>query len=268
MADLVGRGEVSGAVVRTIGALPRTHFLGLDFVDASYPELAAELDRLTRSDSLSLVLTAKVDHIVVLNRNSEDEIASRFRRAYSSAPIVTCDSRVLQALAWFRGVSLGVLTGADLTAFLFEEGWMDDRKVAVIGGDGSMLADLAARYPAVVLAQHIPPMGVLNDPLAVALIEDFIERGRFDYVLFAIGTPRSEIIAYQCVLKMRNGGVVMSIGASIEFLLGRKPRAPQFLRFLRMEWAFRLLTEPRRLWRRYLVSGPRIFLIVGRWRKP
>jgi N-acetylglucosaminyldiphosphoundecaprenol N-acetyl-beta-D-mannosaminyltransferase len=60
-------------------------------------------------------------------------------------------------------------------------------------------------------------------------------------------------------------GVALCIGASIEFLLGRKTRAPRWMQMAGMEWIFRLLSEPRRLWRRYLFNGPRILSIVTRW---
>jgi UDP-N-acetyl-D-mannosaminuronic acid transferase (WecB/TagA/CpsF family) len=60
-------------------------------------------------------------------------------------------------------------------------------------------------------------------------------------------------------------GVGLCIGASLEFLTGAKRRAPLWLQRLGLEWLFRLLTEPRRLWRRYLVEGPRIFVLWWRW---
>jgi exopolysaccharide biosynthesis WecB/TagA/CpsF family protein len=57
------------------------------------------------------------------------------------------------------------------------------------------------------------------------------------------------------------------IGAALEFITGQTKRAPVLARRLGLEWAHRLLTDPRRLWRRYLVEGPAIFLLALRWRK-
>jgi exopolysaccharide biosynthesis WecB/TagA/CpsF family protein len=57
------------------------------------------------------------------------------------------------------------------------------------------------------------------------------------------------------------------VGASLEFLAGEKRRAPRLVQAASMEWAFRLLSEPGRLWRRYLVEGPAIFRIWLDWRR-
>jgi N-acetylglucosaminyldiphosphoundecaprenol N-acetyl-beta-D-mannosaminyltransferase len=249
--------------------LRTTNFLGFDLVNATYAQVAAELDRLSRDDRLSLVVTPNVDHFVMLRgKESSSEITQRFDRAYQSATLRLCDSRVLQGLAWLRGVQLNVITGSDLTEMLFRGGWLDGRKVALVGGDESMLADLRARFPEVDLSQHIPPMGVLDNEPAIARIEEFLKGGDWHYILFAIGAPRSEIIAHRLMAAEGVRGVAFCIGASIEFLLGRKARAPKWMQAARLEWAFRLATEPRRLWRRYLLSGPKIIAIVREWQRP
>lgn len=248
--------------------LPTTGFLGLDFVNADYAGVASELDRLSRAGRFAFVATPNVDHVVMLNTNPLDAHTRAYREAVAGADILVCDSRVLQSLASLRGVRLAVVTGSDLTAHLFDAGHLDGRKVGLIGGDAAMVPELQQRFPDIRLFQHLPPMGVLENEAAIRDIEDFIVAGSFDYIFFAIGAPRSEIIAHRCARLAGARGVALCIGASIEFLLGRKPRAPRWVQNLRMEWAFRLLSEPRRLWRRYLVTGPRILLIVWNWRRP
>jgi exopolysaccharide biosynthesis WecB/TagA/CpsF family protein len=57
------------------------------------------------------------------------------------------------------------------------------------------------------------------------------------------------------------------MGASIVLLRGAGRPAPRWMQRAGLEWAFRLLSEPRRLWRRYIVEGPRIFVIWYRWRR-
>jgi N-acetylglucosaminyldiphosphoundecaprenol N-acetyl-beta-D-mannosaminyltransferase len=247
--------------------LPTTTFLDLDFVDGSYDAIATELDRMSRARKFATVITPNVDHIVMLHNKSTDDVTERFRNATSAAGMLICDSRVLSALAALRGIKLQVVTGSDLTAYLFEHGFFDNRRVALIGGDQDMLSELSRRYPTIHLFQHIPPMGVLGNEEAIKEIETFVAANGFDYVLFAMGAPRSEIIAQRCSQLPGATGVALCIGASIEFLLGRKARAPRWVQMIGMEWAFRLMSEPRRLWRRYLVSGPKVFLIVRNWQR-
>jgi len=242
--------------------LNATEFLGIDFANVTYEETAAELDRLSRSDSFSFVVTPNVDHVVMLHEGDDDAIRQQFKAAYEAAALRLCDSRILQVLAKLSGIELEVVTGSDLTAILFTEGHLNGKKVAIIGGDKAMVSELRARFPQVDCVQHIPPMGVLKSPRAAEEIEEFLATASCDYALFAFGAPQSEIIANLCAEGRRARGVALCVGASIEFVLGRKARAPTWMRQARLEWAFRLAAEPRRLWRRYLIVGPRILSVM------
>jgi exopolysaccharide biosynthesis WecB/TagA/CpsF family protein len=242
-----------------------TEFLGVDFANLDYEEVLAEIDRLSQRDSFSFVVTPNVDHVVMLHEHKDADIRKRFADAYSTAALRLCDSRILQLLAKFRGIELAVVTGSDLTAILFEKGHLNGKKVAIIGGDEAMLPELCARFPEISLVQHIPPMGVLKNHAAVGEIEAFVATTACDYVFFAIGAPQSEIVAERCLEVGRSRGIGLCIGASIEFILERKARAPVWTQKAGLEWLFRLMSEPKRLWKRYLLKGPRIGLIAIRW---
>ena len=56
--------------------------------------------------------------------------------------------------------------------------------------------------------------------------------------------------------------VLIGVGAAFDFHTGRKPQAPRWMQRSGLEWLFRLLTEPRRLWRRYLVNNPLFVTLV------
>lgn len=243
------------------------HFLDIEFTGITYDEVADELDRLSQRDTFTYIVTPNVDHVLMLNPKADNAVTALFRKAYDAAEMRLCDSRILQKLASFRGVRLDVLTGSDLTAHLFRNGYFSDRKVAIVGGDEAMADELQQRFPAVCFVQHLPPMGVLHNENAMNDVVQFVERERAHYLLLAIGAPQSEIIAHRCLAAGNASGVGLCIGASIEFLLDRKHRAPMWMQRNSLEWAYRLGSEPRRLWRRYLVTGPRIFLLALRWRR-
>lgn len=246
---------------------PKPHFLGVEFDSGTYEHIAREIDLLSRSDSFCFIVTPNVDHVLMLNPRDADAVSEQFQQAYAAASLTLCDSRILQRLARFHGIGLNLITGSDLTPYLFNNGYLSGRKVAIIGGDGQMLPELNKRYPKTEFVQHCPPMGVLQKPDAVQAIICFVEHERADYVLFTIGAPRSEIIAHLCKAAGQSIGVGLCIGASIEFLLGRKVRAPQVLQRLGFEWLYRLFKEPGRLWRRYLINGPRIFILAAPWQR-
>lgn len=241
---------------------PTIEFLGLGFADLSYGAVIDELDKLSQQESFSYVVTPNVDHVVMLHEGKDQSVRMRFREACQSAALRLCDSRILQLLARLRGVRLEVITGSDLTATLFAAGHFVGKKVAIIGGDEAMLPELRERFPEIDLVQHIPPMGVLRNQKAGSDIESFLASHPCHYALLAFGAPQSEIIAHECLTKGRARGVALCVGASLEFILGRKTRAPSWIQKARLEWFFRLMSEPRRLWRRYLVDGPKVVLIV------
>lgn len=86
---------------------------------------------------------------------------------------------------------------------------------------------------------------------------------RPDILLVAMGVPRQEFwIARN--LRPEHCTVPIAVGALLDFLSGSVPRAPAWMRRLRLEWLFRLVIEPGRLWRRYIVGNPLFLLRVLR----
>lgn len=250
--------------MRIEASRPRPSFLGIDFDCGTYEHVARVIDQLSRGDKFTYIVTPNVDHLLMLHPREASAVSDRFQHAYDAARLTLCDSRIVQRLARLHGVTLDLITGSDLTAYLFDTGHLSGRKVAIIGGDTDMVPELNTRYPGIDIVQHQPPMGVLKSQDATADIIRFIEQERAHFVLFAIGAPQSEIIAHQCRVAGKSVGVGLCIGASIEFILGRKQRAPFWMQRLSLEWAFRLYQEPARLWRRYLLTGPRIFWLAVR----
>lgn len=242
----------------------RVEFLGFHFDCFNQSQVIEALEMTVRQEQFGYVVTPNVDHVVARHRDSGDaEVA----HAYANANLTLCDSRVLQLLARWSGLQLPLVTGSDLTPALLRK--LDEAgtaRVAVIGGDAALLAALRQGYLGIAWVQHVPPMGVRRDPVARGAITQFVEEARADYILFAIGAPQSEIVCAMIAERNRARGVALCIGASLEFVTGIKRRAPRLLQRARLEWLFRLAAEPRRLWRRYLVEGPKIVGIWLRWR--
>jgi hypothetical protein len=91
----------------------------------------------------------------------------------------------------------------------------------------------------------------------------FIERhSPFRFCFLAVGSPQQEILAQQLKARGVVRGLALCIGASINFLTGDERRAPVWMQRSGTEWLFRLLQAPRRMARRYLVRGPRVFRLL------
>lgn len=251
--------------VPIFAAEPRM-FLGLPMASLSLARAVDAVIAGADSGTFSYVVTPNVDHVVRLNQDQGDSRTSAFAEAYGAAGLVLCDSRILQRLAKLSGLDLPLVPGSDLTRVLLEDPRMIGRQVAIIGGSATLITSLERCAPGIRFGQLRPPMNVLGDATAMAEIERFVAGQRADIVLFAMGAPQSEIAAHRCLNAGRSRGIGLCVGASLEFIIGEKRRAPHWMQRLGMEWAFRLGSEPRRLWRRYLVEGPRIFMIWARQR--
>ena len=247
---------------RSPAAQDQVHFLGVEFSRFDADRILEDLRELAYADRFSYVVTPNVDHLVGINCNNDIDLALRSREACLGAAICLCDSRILARLARFSGQHLDVLPGSDLTRELLLHGLKPGDRLALIGGTAHQLEWLSTNWPQLTCCQFIPRMGVLRDPQAQREIAEFVESVGCDYYLFAFGAPQSELVALQIRRRGLARGVALCIGASVDFLSGDKRRAPRWFQERSLEWAFRLVTEPRRLWRRYLVRGPRIF---GYW---
>jgi exopolysaccharide biosynthesis WecB/TagA/CpsF family protein len=228
----------------------------LDFFQAAdvVVQMAAE-------ESFSYVVTPNVDHVVQYHSAPEAFLP----HAYDSADLLLCDSRIIAGLARLCGVPLPIVTGSDLTGHLLAQGRLRGHKIAVVGGDALLHQQLRCRYPSSDWHFFEPAMGVRFDPAARREIHDFIEYVRADVSFFAFGAPQSELTCAEIAARGRARGVALCIGSSLEFVTGAKRRAPVWMQRTGLEWLHRLLSEPRRLWRRYLIDGPKILPIWWRW---
>ena len=238
----------------------RTQFLGVAFDQFSEPQVIERLKLVTAETPFGYIVTPNVDHVVRLNGDEPDQAIDA---AYTKAELCVCDSRVLALLARFSGVILPVVTGSDLTAALLESVIRKGDRVAVVGGRSELIERLSARYPHIVFVQHSPPMGLRRDVAAQTAAAQFIAEAKCRFAFLAVGSPQQELIAARVTGAT---GFGLCIGAALEFLTGDQVRAPRLLRRVGLEWAHRLASNPRRLWRRYLVEGPRVFLLAWRWR--
>lgn len=203
-------------------------------------------------------VTPNVDHLI---RYYDDP---RFRQAYVDARFVLLDSRLLAyILRLTKGLKLKVCTGSDLTARLFSAAVRTDDRLVVVGGSAAQAEQLALKYGLRGIRHHNPPMGFIGDPAAVESCLEFIEsHSPFRFCLLALGAPQQEFLAQKLQQRDRARGLVLCIGAALNFLTGTERRAPRWMQNLGLEWAFRLLQDPGRLARRYLVRGPRVFALL------
>jgi exopolysaccharide biosynthesis WecB/TagA/CpsF family protein len=204
------------------------------------------------------VVTPNVDHIIRLYENCS------FRDLYADATYTLLDSRFLShLLRLIKGHRLPVCTGSDLSENIIGKVVKPDDALVLIGGTEKQAKLLCERYNLRQLYHYNPPMGFINDPKMVEECLEFIEQhSPFRFCFLAVGSPRQEVLAQQLKVRGIARGLALCIGASIDFLTGEEHRAPLWMQRSGTEWLFRLLQAPRRMSKRYLLRGPRIFRLL------
>ncbi|MCP3053716.1 WecB/TagA/CpsF family glycosyltransferase [Aurantimonas marianensis] len=137
-------------------------------------------------------------------------------------------------------------------------------RVALIGGAPGIAGRAAARLAAEIPAHdYIVVSHGFFDHEACAGVLDDLAAAEADIVLVAMGVPAQELFIADH-LDARHGRLFVGVGALFDFLAGNVARAPLAVRRARMEWVWRLMLEPGRMWRRYILGNPRFLLGILR----
>lgn len=236
------------------------------FLNSAFDKIGLDtaLRRITERDPASpfaFVVTPNVDHLV---RLEHDTVLATL---YAQAWLTVCDSRILELIGRMSGERIDIAPGSDLTARLFDTAIDPAAPLTIIGGNRAVIDAVTARYGLKDVRWHEPPMGLRSNPEAVAECARFVAENPSRFVLICVGSPQQEMIAEACLDRGDCTGVGLCVGASLDFLGGKARRAPVWVQRARLEWLHRLVQEPGRMWRRYLVEGPKVFLLWRRWRK-
>lgn len=232
---------------------PSLRLLGVRFDDLDGDGALALLAARDPAAPFAYVVTPNADHLLRLESGDPALLA-----LYDGAWLSLNDSRILRLLAGRRGVRLNLAPGSDLAAALFDRVIQPGDAVTVIGGNEAMIADLRAKFALARLAHHNPPMGFIRDEAAVAAAVAFVQAHPARFVFLCVGSPQQEKLAARIAASGGATGVGLCLGAALEFVTGAKARAPLWMQRAHLEWLHRLGSEPRRLWRRYLLEAPRL----------
>ncbi|MEO1186813.1 MAG: WecB/TagA/CpsF family glycosyltransferase, partial [Cyanobacteria bacterium J06636_27] len=160
----------------------------------------------------------------------------------------------------------GRVNGTDLFEELSAVAERKGLKIFLLGGrPGAAEAakrTLQARHPNLqVVGTHCPPYGFESQPEELASINSKIKAAAPDILFVGLGAPKQEKWIYQ---NYQDLGVPVSlgIGVSFELVADMVQRAPLWMQKWGLEWLFRLIVEPKRLWKRYVMGNPQFMWLV------
>ncbi len=200
------------------------------------------------------VITPNLDHM----RRADSDDA--FRGMLGEADLVVADGMPLIWASWLAGTPLPQrVAGSSLVWSLAASAAKQGRSLYLLGGDPGA-ADKAAdvlnkRYPDLRIAgTDCPAVGFDQDPKKMADVTQKVLAARPDIVYVGLGSPKQE----RLIRSIRGGSPHvwwLGVGISLSFIAGDVRRAPRWVQKLGLEWLHRLLQEPGRLAKRYLVHG-------------
>jgi N-acetylglucosaminyldiphosphoundecaprenol N-acetyl-beta-D-mannosaminyltransferase len=206
---------------------------------------------------LPLVSTPNVDQLVRMSDPRHDELAT----ALSEARIVLPDGQpIVWASRLLRRPLEARLTGSDLFPRVWRRVVEADRPALVVAPSAAVADGLRRQHPrlATVVAPYFDPG---DEHAVVSLVDECrrsIEQTQPDLAFIGLGFPKQELVALGIIDALKGGDVppplLLLLGGSFDMYLGRIPRAPLWMRRFGLEWFYRFLREPGRLWRRYFVT--------------
>lgn len=196
----------------------------------------------------------------------------KLRALHDEASLVVPDGTPLVWLGKLmgRGSSIGRVPGADLVDAVCQASLVEGQSHFFFGGQPGVADEMAARltdrFPGLKVAGTFsPPMRNIDANFALdqqALSEvEFIRSSNPDFIWVGISSPKQEYWMSQASQHFEHG-IFFGVGAAFDFHTGRVARAPRWMRNNGLEWLHRLLSEPRRLWYRYLVLAPKFVIQV------
>ena len=152
-----------------------------------------------------------------------------------------------------------------------QDGAGKEYSLFIIGGAEGIAekakANLEQDYPAIkITGTYAPPLGFEKDKTELSKINEMITEAHPDLVIACFGCPKQEKWIYENYQNYA-GTVSVCAGATVDFLAGNVSRAPQWMSEHGLEWFYRFLQEPKRLFKRYFIDDIQILRLVWKYRK-
>jgi N-acetylglucosaminyldiphosphoundecaprenol N-acetyl-beta-D-mannosaminyltransferase len=236
----------------------RVHLFGVDIDLLSMSETVQIIRQWMAADETEckFVVTPNVDHIVKV----QSDIG--LQAAYVKASLIVTDGKPVVWAANLLGVSVpGTVPGSDLVPAIFDDAQATQTPLTVFllgampGVADRAKAAIHAKWPMVkVVGTLSPDFGFDKKEADSKAICSIVNASKANLLVLGLGAPKQEIwiTRYAPLLTVK---AALCVGATIDFLAGEKARAPMWMRKVGLEWLHRMISEPKRLAKRYLVDA-------------
>jgi len=239
----------------------KLNLLGVRVSAVDLPTAVAEMELAIVEGRRAYVSTCPV--YTLMQGHERHEV----RAALNGADWVTPDGMpVAWALRWFGAHGVGRVYGPDLMLALAELSARQGYAQYYLGGGPGVAEALAIemrrRFPRLnVAGTYCPPFRALAPEEEREMVTRLNVSGA-QIIWVGLGSPKQDLWMARYRARL-TAPLLVAVGAAFDFFTGRQVQAPVWMQRNGLEWLFRLLHEPRRLWRRYLVYNPKFLFQLG-----
>lgn len=255
-------------VGRPAPRLAEVDLLGVRFDNLTEDEVVQRILSGIAAGTGGSVVTPNVDIMRAVSRRAD------LHELLRSASLVVADGMPLLWAARLRAQPLVArVAGSSLIYSVSAAAAREGASIFLLGGAPGVAArageSLRDRFPGLQVAgSSCPPLGFDRDPAALATLQAELEAAQPDVVFCGLGFPKQELLAGS-LRDALPGAWFIGCGAALAFAAGQVPRAPRWMQRSGLEWVHRLVLEPRRLFRRYIVHDlPFAILLLARCAVP
>ena len=230
-----------------------TRILNIDILSLAQQELLEQLDK-------GMLITPNVDHLVKLQSDKE------FYEVYQKAEWVVCDSKILYLLSKLLKHPLpeAIPGSSFFTSYYLYHKDDPNCRIFLLGAKEGVAKKAMERINEkvgrkMVVGAHSPSFGFEKNIEECHKLVEMVNRSGANVLLVGVGAPKQEKWIMKYRSQMPSVDLFMALGATIDFEAGTLSRAPQLWQKLGMEWLYRCLKEPRRLFKRYFIDDMQFF---------
>lgn len=241
--------------------MKRINFLNTEIDNVTMSEAIDIIDKFINDGKYHYVVTPNVDHIIKLEKDEE------FRRVYNEADLVLADGMPIIWISKIKKTPIKEkVSGSDLFPKVCELANNKGYRVFLLGAAEGVAqkaaVNLRKKFEGInIVGTYSPSYGFEKDKDEIKYILDMINELKPDILAVGVGAPKQEKFCYKYKNDLRVP-VCLSIGASIDFEAGNIKRAPKWMQNSGLEWFYRFIKEPKRMFKRYFVDDIKIFYLA------
>ena len=242
------------------------NFLGIRIDNLTAQEILDHVDLCIKRRKPCQIVGVNVDQAI---RVIEDEYSHEI---FDNAEIVFTDGKPIIWMAkLLKRPIVEKVSGPDLMLLLCERAARKKYKIFLLGCAEGVAAKAAEKlenmYPGLqCVGTYSPPFGFEKDPIEMEKIVNMLKDSGADQLFVGLGSPKQDVFIYENMDKYEIP-VSYSMGAAIDFVGGSVKRAPKWMSDVGLEWFHRMLQNPKRLVKRYLIEDRRILKYFCQFRK-